>query len=231
MADLAIDRMKHRLRLGLLAAVAAGGLIQPLTAQDPVAIVGRAGRIYRSLSSLQADFVQTIEDRSQGDTLTSKGTVYQSGNNYFAMRFTDPAGEAVVVDGKYIWTYLPSTSPDVVYRRALPTDPVYGVNLLAQLLDRPQDRYRTSFLKRETVAGRAMDVVSLVPTGEGMAFSQATLWLGVDDGLPRRIELDEGPGARRILVFTRLRPNASTPKSTFTFEIPAGVKVVADPAG
>lgn len=212
---------------GCLAALAAGSA----EGQDPASIVGRASRAYRALNSLQAEFVQIIEDRSQGDTLTSRGTVYQSGNNFFAMRFSDPAGEAVVVDGKYIWVYTPSTAPDVVYRRPLPTDPVYGVNLLAQLLDRPQDRYRASYVKRDTVSGRATDVVDLVPTTGSVSFARATLWIGVDDALPRRIELEEAPGARRIVALSRLRPNAPTPRSTFTFTVPPGVRVVADPAG
>ena len=34
----------------------------PLAAQDAQAIIGRAARVYRSLSSLQADFVQVIDN-------------------------------------------------------------------------------------------------------------------------------------------------------------------------
>lgn len=218
-------------RLWMTAALLAGTGPVALAAEqpDPVAIVGRASRIYRSLNSLQADFVQTIEDRSQGDTLTSRGTVIQAGNNYFAMRFTDPAGEAIVVDGKYIWQYTPSTAPDIVYRNPVPTDPVYGVNFLAQLLDRPQDRYRSTYVGRDTISGRTMDVVDLAPTGSGLPFVQARIWLGTDDALPRRIELDEGSGVRRILVLSRLKPNAPTSKSTFVFEVPSGVRVIAPP--
>jgi len=206
------------------------GLFGNGEAQDPIAIVGRASRIYRNLGSLQADFVQTIEDRSQGDTLVSRGTVTQSGNNLFAMRFTDPAGESVVVDGKYIWTYTPSTSPDVVFRSPLPNDPVYGVNLLAMLLDRPQDRYRAVYIERDQAGGRSLDVIDLIPTTESVPFRKARIWLGADDALPRKIELDEGGGARRILVLTRLRPNAAVSRSTFQFEVPKGVKIVAPPA-
>ena len=46
--------------------------------QDPVAIVRRAGNVYRGLSSLQADFVQVIEDTNLGDTLSSTGRLYLS---------------------------------------------------------------------------------------------------------------------------------------------------------
>ncbi len=206
------------------------GSVATGAAQDPIAIVGRAGRIFRNLGSLQADFVQTIEDRSQGDTLTSRGTVTQSGNNLFAMRFTDPAGEAIVVDGKYVWTYTPSTSPDVVFRSPLPNDPVYGVNLLAVLLDRPQDRYHATYVERDLAGGRSLDVIDLVPVSEAVPFKKARLWLDTDDALPRKIELDEGGGVRRIVVLTRLRPNATIARTTFQFEVPKGVKIIAPPA-
>jgi outer membrane lipoprotein carrier protein len=211
--------------LGWLAAMVAMS-VGSAAAQDPFAIVGRAGRIYRNLTSLQADFVQILEDRAQGDTLTGRGTVAQSGNNYFAMRFSDPAGEAIVVDGKYIWTYTPSTSGNQVTRSPVPSDPIYGVNLLAKVLDRPQDRYQATYLKRDTVGSVATDVVELVPTSADGPFRRARLWLGVEDALPRRIELDEAPGFRRILILSRVRPNAPTSRKTFVFDVPPGARVI-----
>ena len=198
----------------------------PLLAQDAVAIVGRAGRLYRSLSSLQAEFVQTIEDRALGDTLTSRGTVTQAGANLFAMRFSDPPDEAIVVDGKYIWTYTPSTAPNQVYRSQVQTDPVYGVNLLAQLLDRPADRYQARYVRHDALNGRGVYVIELLPNSSSIPFSRAVVWLDVDDALPRRIELDESPGLRRTLALSRLRPNLSYSRKTFTFEVPPGVRVV-----
>ncbi len=211
-------------RLALLAV----GLFLPaaLTAQDPVRIVGRAGQVYRSLGSLQANFVQTIQDRAQGDTLVSRGTVIQAGNNNFAMRFTDPDGEAIVIDGQYIWTYTPSTAPNQVFRAPIPTDPVYGANFLAALLDRPSERYDVAYVDRETVSGHPTDVVALTPKSNSIPFIRARLWLGVDDALPYRIELDEAPGFRRILELSKLRPNASYSRKTFTFTVPPGIRVI-----
>jgi outer membrane lipoprotein-sorting protein len=219
--------MIRRLALALAGAVAVAGS-SDLLAQDPTEIVGRAGRVYRNLSSLQADFVQVVQDRAQGDTLTSRGTVIQAGNNLFAMRFSDPAGEAVVVDGTYIWTYTPSTAPNQVLRSRLPTDPIYGVNLLATLLDRPRERYDATYVRADTVDGRAVDVVDLVPNSDEVPFRRARLWISSGDGLPRRVELDEAPGLRRILILSRLQPNAPYTRKTFTFDVPSGVRVIRE---
>jgi len=197
-----------------------------LSAQDPSAIVRRASGAYRGLASLQADFLQIIEDASLGDTLKSTGRLAQAGDNRFAMRFTDPAEDAIVIDGRHVWIYTPSTTPGQVIRMPVEADPVYGVNILAKVLDRPADRYQLSFVKSEQVGGRMQDVVSTVPRSPTARFDRAVLWIDREDGLPRRIELDESPGVRRILVLSHLRPNAPLRANTFLFEVPKGVRVV-----
>lgn len=197
-----------------------------LWAQDPLGIVRRAGTAYRSLTSLQADFIQIIQDARLGDTLSSSGRLYQSGQNNFAMRFTDPPDEAIVMDGHYSWFYTPSTAPRQVIRMVTESDPVYGQNLLARVLDRPTDRYETTWLRADTVGGRRVSVVSIVPRGTSLNFSRAVLWLDQEDALPRRIELDEGPGARRIVTLSKIRTNAPISPETFAFKVPRGVRIV-----
>ncbi len=197
-----------------------------LLPQDPVSLIRRASSVYRGLASLQADFVQVIEDGGLGDTLTTTGRLYQSGQNAFAMRFSDPPEEAIVIDGRHTWIYTPSTSPGQVIRMSVESDPVYGVNLLARLLDRPADRYATTWLRTDQVNGRKVEVVAIVPRSANANFSRAVLWLDAQDALPRRIELDEAPGVRRILTLSRLRPNATIPRELFEFKVPRGVRVV-----
>lgn len=201
-------------------------LAAPLQAQDATAIVRRAGATYRGLTSLQADFVQVIEDAGLGDTLKASGRLYQAGANAFAMRFLDPPEEAIVIDGKHVWFYTPSTTPGQVIRMPMDTDPVYGANLLARILDRPAERYQTTWLRADTVGGRRVDVVAIAPRGANVHFSKAILWLDATESLPRRIELEEGQGVRRILTLSRLRPNAAIDPTIFEFKVPKGVRVV-----
>ena len=193
---------------------------------DPLTIARRAGSVYRGLSSLQADFSQVVEDAQLGDTLKSTGRLYQAGPNAFAMRFSDPPDEAIVIDGRYVWVYTPSSTPGQVIRMPMESDPVYGANLLARILDRPADRYRVAYLRSDTASGRQLDVVSLVPRGTNLNFSKAILWLDQDDALPRRIELFESQGVRRILSLSHLRPNSPVPGETFAFAVPKGVRIV-----
>jgi len=220
------DEKTQRRKVFFLLCVLASLRPSVSSAQDPVALVRRASSVYRGLGSLQAEFVQVIEDGSLGDTLTTTGRLYQSGQNAFAMRFTDPPEEAIVIDGRHTWIYTPSTSPGQVIRMSVESDPVYGVNLLARLLDRPADRYTSTWLRSDEVNGRKVSVVAIVPRSANANFSRAVLWIDTEDALPRRIELDEAPGVRRILTLSKLRPNATIARELFEFKVPRGVRVV-----
>jgi outer membrane lipoprotein carrier protein len=143
------------------------------------------------------------------------------------MRFTDPAGEAIVIDGQHVWVYTPSTVPGQVVRLAVPSGgPVYGYNLLAWLLDRPAERYRASYLRNEPIDGRSTDVIQLIPAVPDLPFSKAVIWLDQDTALPRRLEIHEESGATRTLSLKRIRVNEAVPARTFTFKVPQGVRVV-----
>jgi outer membrane lipoprotein carrier protein len=195
-------------------------------APDAQAIIGRSARVYRSLSSLRADFVQVI-DNPMIDSAESKGTLVQAGPSKLAMRFSDPPGEAIVIDGQHVWVYTPSTVPGQVIRLSVPNGgPVYGYNLLAWLLDRPSERYRPTYLRSERIGGRTTDVIQLIPAVPNLPFTKAVIWLDRDDALPRRLEIQEESGATRTLNLSRLRVNESLPDQTFRFKVPSGVRVV-----
>jgi outer membrane lipoprotein-sorting protein len=212
-----------RLLLVVALAIAAAG---PARAQDAESIVGRSSRVYRSLSSLTADFVQVI-DNPMIDSAESRGTLIQAGPSKLSMRFSDPPGEAVVIDGEHVWVYTPSTVPDQVLRLKAPSGgPVYGYNLLAWFLDRPAERYEAKFVREDKVGSRPVDVVELAPAVPDLPFERATLWLDRQDGLPRRLEITEKSGAVRTLALSNLRVNRRVPESTFEFKVPSGARVV-----
>lgn len=213
------------MRTLLYLAVALGAAV-PATAQDAREIIGRAARVYRSLSSLKADFVQVI-DNPMIDSAESRGTLVQAGPAKLSMRFTDPPGEAIVIDGKHVWVYTPSTVPGQVIRMAVPSGgPAYGYNLLAWFLDRPAERYDPSYVRSERLGGRTTDVIQLIPAVPDLPFTKAIIWLDRADALPRRLEIHETSGATRTLNLSRIRANASVPKETLVFKVPSGVRVV-----
>lgn len=199
----------------------------PAAAQqrDASAVITRAARAYAALTSFAADFRQRIIDPVVGNE-EARGTLYQQGTNRFAMRFSDPKDEVILVDGTRTWVYLPSTMPGQVLRSPMPSGPVYGYNLLAFFLDRPTERYRVSYVREETIDGQRTDAVLLEPRDPSVPFRRATVWVDRGTGLPRRVQSEEKVGLTRVIELARLRPNATIPAGTFTFTVPAGIKVV-----
>ena len=71
-----------------------------------------------------------------------------------------------------------------------------------------------------------MDVVEMIPNVPDMPFSRAVVWLDRNDGLPRRMEIEELSGQHRTLTLRNLRMNQPVSDKTFAFEVPDGVRVV-----
>lgn len=188
-------------------------------------ILVRAANTFSGLSSLVADFRQRIDDPAIGP-MDARGTYYQIGANRFAMRFTDPADEAIVMDGTQVWVFLPSSSPNQVSRFPMPGGPVYGYNTMAWLLDRPTERYRTTWLREETVDGARTDVLRLEPTTPDPQFRRAVVWIDRETSLPRKIEISERVGSTRTITLSKLRPNAAVPPQMVEFKVPSGVRVI-----
>jgi outer membrane lipoprotein-sorting protein len=71
-----------------------------------------------------------------------------------------------------------------------------------------------------------MDVVELVPKTDDLPYSKAVVWIDRQDGLVRRVEIEETSGQQRTLVLSQLAVNRGVPGREFTFSPPAGLRVV-----
>ncbi len=197
----------------------------PQADPDPRALIEKAARSYRAITSFTADFKQVIADSMIG-TYESRGRIVQAGESRLAMRFTDPSGDAIVMDGEHIWVYTPSTTPGQVLRLKLPTDPTYGPNVLAWILTDPARRYESRYLRNDQVAGRGADVVVLTPRDRSLPFREAVVWLDQFDNLPRKLEIRERGGQVRTLTFTGVQTSRRVGPETFAFRAPDGVRIV-----
>lgn len=200
-------------------------LAAPLQAQRGDSLIERTSATYRQLRSLTATFDQVVRNEMIG-TFKSRGTLAQAGTSRLSMRFSDPAGEAIVIDGTSVWIYTPSTAPGQVLRTPIASASGYGVNLLGWLLDRPAERYRVKWLREDQVGGTPVDVLRLTPAVPDLPFTGATLWIARSDALPRRLEVTEPSGNHRTLTLSGIRTNVTLPADTFTFTPPAGVRVI-----
>lgn len=206
----------------LLVAIAANAAAQSPT-DTTGSLVDRAARQYRAAKSVRAAFEQTLSAPATGGVHPSHGDYVQSGSK-FALRFTDPAGDAIVSDGKTLWLYLPSSAKGQVLK--MPSQAGAGLDILTQLLAAPKDTYSSARVGDETVDGRATTVYTLSPKKKDFPFTRAKLWIGKSDALIWQLETVEESGLNRKVRFTSVQTDVDLSPDAFVFNVPAGVRVI-----
>jgi outer membrane lipoprotein carrier protein len=207
------------LRMGMAAALAL-----PLQAQSKS--VDRAVAAWKNVKSLSGTFEQTLTNPLMRSTTTAKGNFAQQQPNKLAVRFTDPAGDAIVADGRYLWVFLQGATPGQVIRRSI-TDQMASPIDIGQFLDAPAEKYEITPKGAESVGDRAAQAVSLVPKkGVDAPFTKATVWIDDADGMIRQFEVTESSGLVRRIRLTKLTVNPAIPAAEFRFAVPKGIRVV-----
>jgi outer membrane lipoprotein carrier protein len=194
------------------------------TAPDAAGILARAEKAYDAVRSLQADFVQDLTVPLLDQTQRSRGTMYHRRPDRFLMKFSDPAGDVVVADGKYLWLYYPSTDAKQVIRTTL-EEGGHEVDLQREFLSNPTARFRAALDGTESVGGRAADLLTLVPRQSSSPYKKIRLWVDRQDALVRRFEITEQNGTVRRLELRNLKTNVTLPDRLFAFSPPAGAQV------
>jgi outer membrane lipoprotein carrier protein len=196
----------------------------PVAAQSKA--VDRAVAAWKNVKSLSGTFEQTLTNPLLRSTSTAKGTFAQQQPNKLAVRFTDPAGDAIVADGSHLWVFLQGATPGQVIRRPI-TDQMASPIDIGQFLDAPAAKYDITAKGAEPVGGRPAQAVGLVPKkGVDAPFTKATVWIDDADGTIRQFEVTESSGLTRRIRLTKLTVNPAIPASEFRFAVPKGVRVV-----
>src|SRR5690349_16206306 len=206
--------------------IVAIGLSLAVQTPDPWPVLDHASQVYQTVTTLSADFVQIVINPMLGTPDTTRGRLYQMRPSRFAMRFTDPKGDRIVADGRFLWLYTPSTTPGQVIRSRLPEYGTTRPNLIGQFVEQPHERYTAHFVRADSIDHAPVDVIRLVPKKHDQPYSAAVIWVGTEDGLVRRLDISEASGQERTVILRDLKVNAGVPGRELTFSPPAGVRVV-----
>jgi outer membrane lipoprotein carrier protein len=208
------------------------GWIVPILIPIPIALsaqnkaVDRAAAAWKNVKSLSGTFEQTLTNPLLRSTTVAKGTFAQQQPNKIAIRFTDPAGDAIIADGSNLWVFLQSATPGQVLKRPM-TDRMASPIDIGQFVDAPGAKYEIIGRGTDTVGMRTAQAVDLTPRkGVDAPFTKATVWVDDADGMVRQFEVTESTGLVRRIRLTRLNVNPAIAASEFRFAVPKGVKVV-----
>ncbi len=190
------------------------------------AALSKAVAWYADVRTARATFEQTIVNPLVGTTLNSRGEFEQRRPNKFAFRFSDPKGDKIISDGKFVWVYLPSSQPDQVIRIALADGGAGSLDLISEFFDSPKARYSVKDGGAATIDGKAARAVLLTPARKDASFVKATVWIDTSNGKLLQFEAEEPSGITRKVRITSFTPNAEVSASAFVFKAPKGVRVV-----
>jgi len=208
--------------------VALGALLlsapYPATAQDGLALLDRAAERYEGVASLCADFAQTLRVPLLGQERSGTGRLCQRAPDRFAMRFQDPAEDAVVVDGTSVWLYYPSTDPRQVLKLPMQELPG-GFDFHRAFLQDPATKYEVTYEGRETVAGHPTHRLALRPR-DPAAYQQAQVWIDEGEPVLRQARVTEENGSVRTVTLTGVEFGVEAPAGFFEFIPPEGAQVI-----
>jgi outer membrane lipoprotein carrier protein len=201
-------------------------LLLVVTLQSPAdKAIESAVKAYTHIKTAKATFEQTITNPLLGSTLKSRGEFEQSRPNRFAFRFTDPKGDVIICDGKFVWVYLPASSPGRV-NRAPCGDQAGSLDLIGEFFTNPKDRYTIGDGGAATIGDKRAHVVLLTPKSKNANFARAKVWIDPATGTLLQFEAVEPNGLTRLVRITNFTPNAEVNGKAFKFAVPKGVKVV-----
>jgi outer membrane lipoprotein carrier protein len=185
--------------------------------------IDAAVKSYGNIRTAKASFEQTINNPLLGTTLRSRGEFEQSRPNRFAFRFTDPRGDVIICDGKFVWAYLPASTPGRVNRMPCGEG---SLDLIGEFFTNPRDRYTIGDGGAATLGDKKAHIVLLTPKGKNVAFARAKVWIDLATGALLQFEAVEPNGLTRLVKITTFTPNVSVNESAFRFTVPKGVRVV-----
>jgi outer membrane lipoprotein carrier protein len=198
---------------------------QAATAQpsdDAVELLRRVEQAASGIRTLEADFVQTMHVPLLNQRAQSSGRLFQKRPDRFLMRFTQPAGDVMVADGRHFWIYLPSSDRSQVIRTSIAAGG--AVDLQRQFVGDATRRFVPTINGRETVDGHATTMLTLVPRGAS-PYRILKLWVDSENQLVRRFEITEENESVRRVELRGIRVNAAISDDVFSFTPPAGTQV------
>lgn len=193
-------------------------------AQDGAAVLHDASALYNGVETLCADFTQHLEVPLLGSERTGTGRLCQGAPNLFGMRFDDPEGDLIVVDGDHAWVYFPSNDERTVLKTSADRA-AGGQDFHREFLVDPEAKYDIEYEGREQLEGRSAHKLRMTPRGP-MSYRYATLWIDEGEPVLRRVRLEEENGSIRTITLTNVGFGAAPGEGWFSFTPPAGALVM-----
>jgi len=174
----------------------------------------------QGLTSLQANFKQTLSDRAGEIVETASGELAIRRPDRFRWDYREPNQQVIVADGTRIWLY-DSDLEQVTVRKLDATLSATPAMLLSG-----QGNLQDNFSVVQTSQEGAIQWVRMEPKRDDTDFKWVRL--GFDATTLKFMQLADKLGQTTTLEFSQLQRNPAIDSSRFTFTVPAGADVIGD---
>lgn len=179
--------------------------------KDPQAgkILNAMSQKYKAMQAFQADFSQTMENRSSKIQETMKGNVLVSGDKY-KLKVSD---QEIISNGKVLWTYLKDVNEVTITE----SDPEAEAMSPGNIFEMYKKGYKYALAGTETIGGVKYDVVELSPEDRKNPVFKVRLFINQKDKSLKSWEMFRNNGSRYIYTIHNFKANPTLAADTFTF--------------
>ncbi|MBT3058109.1 MAG: outer membrane lipoprotein chaperone LolA [Candidatus Thiodiazotropha sp.] len=174
----------------------------------------------KDLTTLKADFQQTLEQQDDDRLYISNGVFYLKRPGLLRWEYNTPSEQLIVADGERIWLY--DIELEQVSHRS---QEAALVGTPAQLLS-GQAPISDHFTIQDMGEEDGLHWVELLPKEEEAQFS--SLRLALIDNQLQRMEMIDNFGQTTRFVFDNIRRNPELDAALFTFQPPPLVDLIGD---
>jgi outer membrane lipoprotein carrier protein len=171
----------------------------------------------KNMDNLSAEFKQTLLDEDKNIVQQSSGTLALQRPGKFAWIYTEPFEQRIIADGSELWVY--DVELDQVTVK--PMDASIS-NAPIMILMKESD-VTQQFNVIEVGQRKFLFWVELEPRAKDIEYQR--IFIGLDDGEVRAMELQDQFGQSTQIVFDNLRVGVVHNPATFKFVPPEGVDV------
>ena len=180
----------------------------------------RIERFLNGLQGLQAQFQQTLSDRTGQVTDRSSGILAISRPNRFRWDYTEPYKQVIVSDGAKVWLY--DTDLEQVTVRKLDNT----LSATPAMLLSGQGKLEENFKVIENTQDKAIQWVRMEPKRNDTDFKWVRL--GFSGEALKYMELGDKLGQTTTLEFSKFERNPRLDPARFVFQVPEGADVIGD---
>ena len=171
----------------------------------------------KNMDNLTAEFKQTLRDEDKKVVQQSRGTLALQRPGKFSWIYTDPFEQRIVADGSELWIY------DVELEQVTVKPMDAGLSNAPIMILMKQSDVAQQFTISEVGQRKFLYWVELKPNASDLEYN--TIYIGLEDGNVKAMELQDQFGQSTQIVFENLRVGVVHNPATFKFVPPPGVDV------